>query len=86
MRSASALLTLCLLALPDCVLAKEFKISHQWPAEVDARDRAVRIFAREAQSRLPGVSFQIHPQLSLKMKAEEQFDALRSATLEMRNL
>ena len=35
MRSASALLTLCLLAMPDCGLAKEFKISHQWPAEVD---------------------------------------------------
>jgi TRAP-type C4-dicarboxylate transport system substrate-binding protein len=83
MRSASALLTLCLLAMPDCGLAKEFKISHQWPAEVDARDRAARIFAHEAQSRLPGISFQIHPQLSLKMKAEEQFDALQSSKLEM---
>jgi TRAP-type C4-dicarboxylate transport system substrate-binding protein len=83
MRVASAVLTLCLLAVPNAILAKEFRISHQWPADVDARDRAVRIFTHEARSRLPGVSFQIHPQLSLKMKAEQQFDALQSAKLEM---
>jgi hypothetical protein len=29
------------------------------------------------------MSFQIYPELALKMKAEEQFDALRSGTLEM---
>jgi TRAP-type transport system periplasmic protein len=83
MRIASAGLMLCLLVASHAVSAKEFNISHQWPANVDARDRAVRIFTHEAQSRLPGVSFQIHPQLSLKIKAEQQFDALQSAKLEM---
>ena len=63
----------------QCALAKEFKISHQWVAEVDARDRAARIFVREVQSRLPEMSFQIYPQLALKLKAEQQFDALQSA-------
>ena len=66
-----------------CALAKEFKISHQWVAEVDARDRAARIFVREVQSRLPEMSFQIYPQLALKLKAEQQFDALQSAKIEM---
>jgi TRAP-type C4-dicarboxylate transport system substrate-binding protein len=79
----SAILGLFLLASIGSVSARELRISHQWPAEIDARDRAARIFAREVQSRIRDISFQIHPQLSLKMKAEEQFDALQSGTLEM---
>jgi TRAP-type transport system periplasmic protein len=83
MRNACALLTFFLLASFGPVLAREFKISHQWPAEIDARDRAVRVFVREVQSRIPGFTFQIHPQLALKIKAEQQFDALQSGKLEM---
>lgn len=83
MRVVFALLALVVLAMLDSALAKEFKISHQWPAEIDARDRAARIFVKEIQARLPGMSFQIYPELALKMKAEEQFDALRSGRLEM---
>ena len=83
MRVAVALLALLAVLAPKCALAKEFKISHQWVAEVDARDRAARIFVREVQSRLPEMSFQIYPQLALKLKAEQQFDALQSAKIEM---
>ena len=83
MRILFVLFATLLMLSPEPALAREFKISHQWPAEIDARDRAARIFVREVQSRLPGISFQIHPQLSLKMKAEQQFDALQSAKLEM---
>jgi TRAP-type C4-dicarboxylate transport system substrate-binding protein len=63
--------------------SREFRISHQWPAEIDARDRAARIFAQEVEARVPGISFKIFPQLSLNMRAEEQFDALQSGRLEM---
>jgi TRAP-type transport system periplasmic protein len=83
MRVTYALLVFYLLAPLDPALAREFKISHQWPAQIDARDRAVRIFVNEVQSRITGISFRIFPQLSLKMTAEEQFGALQSGKLEM---
>jgi len=83
MRHAWAFLALFVLTSLDPVVARELKISHQWPAEIDARDRAVRVFVREVQSLVPGITFQILPQLALKMKAEQQFDALRSGSLEM---
>ena len=72
-----------LLLAPEPGLARELKISHQWPAELDARDRAARIFVREVQARLPKMSFAIHPQLALKLKAEQQFDALQAGRIEM---
>ena len=83
MHVVSALSALFLLAWVDPALTKEFKISHQWPAGIDARDRAARTFVKEVQARVPGMSFQIYPELALKLKAEEQFDALRSGKLEM---
>jgi TRAP-type C4-dicarboxylate transport system substrate-binding protein len=83
MRVVWSLLVLLVFAPIDQGLARDFKISHQWPAETDARDRAARIFAREVEKRIPGVSIQVYPQLSLKMKAEEQFEALQAGTLDM---
>ena len=63
--------------------AREYTISHQWPAQNDARDRAVRIFATEVHARLPDFTFRIYPELSLKIKAEDQFDALQTGALDM---
>jgi TRAP-type transport system periplasmic protein len=83
MRIGAALFALLTALSLTSVSAKEFNISHQWPAEVDARDRAARVFVREVEARLAGISFRIHPQLALKMKAEQQFDALQSAKVEM---
>jgi len=83
MRLASALVTACLLMPLDAAIGRELKISHQWPGETDTRDRATRIFVQEVNLRVPGLSFRIHPRLSLNIKAEEQFDALQSGRLEM---
>jgi len=77
------LLAALTLATLQPALAWEFKISHQWPAERDARDRAARIFVREVEARIPGNSFRIYPDLSLQIKAEEQFDLLQSGALDM---
>jgi TRAP-type transport system periplasmic protein len=83
MRLASVFLTLAVLTAFGPASAREFNISHQWPAKTDARDRAARLFAEEVQLRLPEMSFKIHPLLSLNIGAEEQFDALRAGKLEM---
>ena len=77
-------LVFVLLALwPNATWAKEITISHQWTALVDARDRAARVFVHEVEARLPDMRFQIHPQLALKFKAEEQFEALQTGKLAM---
>ena len=83
MRLASVVLAASLLLHPAEGLARELKISHQRPGKTDARDRAVQIFAQEVQSRTPGITFRIYPQLSLNIKAEEQFDAMQSGRLDM---
>jgi TRAP-type C4-dicarboxylate transport system substrate-binding protein len=83
MRLLCALALMFAFASLDTALAKEFKISHQWPEEIDARDRAARLFAKEVRARIPSVSFRIFPELALNMKAEDQFEALRSGALEM---
>ena len=77
------LLAVLALLILQPAAAREFSISHQWPAEHDARDRAVRIFATEVHSRLPDVTFRIYPELSLKIKAEDQFEALQNGALDM---
>ena len=78
-----ALAFVALLTLLSPALARDLKISHQWPAEADARDRATRVFIKEVQARLPGTLFQVFPQLSLKLKAEEQFAALQSGQVDL---
>jgi TRAP-type transport system periplasmic protein len=84
MRIAWALFAFLMLALvSDGATARELKISHQWPPDADARDRATRIFIREVAARAPGITFQIFPQLSLKMRAEEQFQALQSGVADL---
>jgi TRAP-type transport system periplasmic protein len=77
------LVALLTLVSAQQVSAREIRISHQWPAERDARDRAARIFAAEVTKRVPSISFTIYPNLSLNLKAEAQFDALQSGALDM---
>jgi TRAP-type transport system periplasmic protein len=84
MRIAWALFAFLILALVSGgATARELKISHQWPADADARDRATRIFVKEVVARAPGITFKIFPQLSLKMRAEEQFQALQSGVADL---
>src|SRR5262249_43332920 len=54
----------------------QMRISHQWAPEIDARDRAARIFVAELHNRLPQTKISIHPQSSLGIKPLEQYQAL----------
>ena len=64
-------------------LAQELRISHQWTAGVDGRDRAARLFAQEAESRTTGLKFRIYPSSSLNIKPPDLLDALQKNSLEM---
>jgi len=63
--------------------AQELKISHQWKANVDGRDRAARVFIQEVGKQDPNIKFRIYPAQSLGIKPVAQFDALQNGTLEM---
>lgn len=64
-------------------LAQEIRISHQWKANVDGRDRAARLFVSEVNKADPNVKFRIYPAQSLGIKPVAQLDALQNGTLEM---
>lgn len=70
-------------ALATPALAQTIKISHQWRAETDARDRATRIFVDAVKKRVPGLNFRIFPSRSLIQDPIAQFDAMQSGALEM---
>ncbi|MCL4746618.1 MAG: TRAP transporter substrate-binding protein DctP, partial [Burkholderiaceae bacterium] len=63
--------------------SQEIKISHQWKANVDGRDRAARVFVDEVVKADPGIKFRIYPATSLGIKPVAQLDALQNGTLEM---
>lgn len=65
------------------VQAQEIKISHQFRANVDGRDRAARLFVDEVTKRDPGIKFRVYPGQSLGIKPVAQLDALQNGTLEM---
>ncbi len=86
LRSGCILLSVVLLGaawLSQPLAAREFRISHQWSADVDARDRAARVFMAEVQKRVPGLKLTIHPKSALGFKPAEQFDALVDGRLEL---
>jgi TRAP-type C4-dicarboxylate transport system substrate-binding protein len=84
MRLIALLCTAALLHLGAGVSqARELKISHQWPEGTDARDRAARIFVKEAELRSPDLKLRIYPRLALKIPAAKQLDALQSGELDM---
>ncbi len=63
--------------------AQEIKISHQWKANVDGRDRAARVFVEEVNKADKNIKFRIYPAQSLGIKPVAQLDALQNGTLEM---
>jgi len=63
--------------------AQEIKISHQWKANVDGRDRAARVFVKEVNKADKSLKFRIYPAQSLGIKPVAQLDALQNGTLEM---
>jgi TRAP-type C4-dicarboxylate transport system substrate-binding protein len=83
----SRVLCLSLLAthawMSSTAVAQEVRISHQWAEQTDARDRAARIFAQEAEMRTRGLKFRIYPNSSFNIKPRELLDALQNEKLEM---
>ncbi|MGB8434045.1 MAG: TRAP transporter substrate-binding protein DctP [Burkholderiales bacterium] len=65
------------------VQAQEIKISHQWKANVDGRDKATRVFVKAVNEADPSLKFRIYPAQSLGIKPVAQLDALQNGTLEM---
>jgi TRAP-type transport system periplasmic protein len=63
--------------------SQELKISHQFPAEVDSRDRAARMFIAEVLKRAPHLKLSLHPASSLKIEPVAQMGALASGELAM---
>ncbi|MEO8143647.1 MAG: TRAP transporter substrate-binding protein DctP [Betaproteobacteria bacterium] len=80
-RFAAIFVASALCAAP--AVAQEIKISHQFKANTDGRDRATRLFVQEVEKRDPSLKFRIFPGSSLNIKPVAQFDALQNGTLEM---
>lgn len=80
-RGAAALAAAAFLSAP--VAAQEIKISHQFKANTDGRDKATRLFVEEVNKKDASLKFRIYPGSSLNIKPVAQFDALQAGTLEM---
>src|SRR5690606_32280192 len=85
MKRLTRLLAVSALAVATAapVLAQELKLSHQFRANTDGRDRAARLFIEEVNKRDPSIKFRIYPGQSLGIKPVAQLDALQNGTLEM---
>ena len=80
--NALAAFTACT-AVALCATAQEIKISHQFKANTDGRDKATRLFVEEVGKRDKSLKFRIYPGSSLNIKPVAQLDALQAGTLEM---
>ncbi len=79
----NVVLALAAVAFAGTAAAQEIKISHQWKANTDARDRATRVFVEEVNKRDPSLKFRIFPSSSLNIKPVAQLDAMQAGSLEM---
>ena len=82
LRSIAAALAVSVVSL-SAAHAQEIKISHQWKANVDGRDRAARLFVQEVNKQDPGIKFRIYPAQSLGIKPVAQLDAMQNGTLNL---
>jgi TRAP-type transport system periplasmic protein len=80
-KTLAALAAGAVLAIPAA--AQEIKISHQFKANTDGRDKATRLFVEEVGKRDKSLKFRIYPGSSLNIKPVAQLDALQAGTLEM---
>ena len=80
---ATGVLAIGATAPAGSAFAQEIKISHQFKANVDGRDKATRLFVKEVNAKDPGIKFRIYPGSSLGIKPVAQLDALQNGTLEM---
>ena len=83
------LLRLCLLFVmllvggPAAAQVRNFRLSHQFSADIDARDRAARLFAQEVTKRVPNITFSVLANSALKIPPPEQLDALLDGRIEL---
>lgn len=68
---------------PAGAQVRDYRVSHQWRAEVDARDRALRVFAAEVEKRVAGVHFTIEANGTSGVKPIEQIDGLLAGKFEL---
>lgn len=80
-KGLAALVAAAAIATP--LAAQEIKISHQWKANTDARDKATRLFVEEVNKKDKNLKFRIYPGSSLNIKPVAQLDALQAGSLEM---
>ncbi|MBI3706119.1 MAG: TRAP transporter substrate-binding protein DctP [Proteobacteria bacterium] len=82
---ATMLATVVAIAMAVCgaASAQDFKISHQWRQDTDARDRATRVFVEEATKRDPHLRFRIFPGSTLIANPFAQLDAIQNGSLDM---
>lgn len=68
---------------PGLADARTYRLSHQWSAGSDARDRAAHVFAEELRKRLPDVSVEIKGDLGYGSDPVGQLDAMIAGRFEM---
>src|SRR5688572_4587730 len=81
-RVIALLIASCALALTTAA-AQDIRISHPWAEHTDARARAARVLAQEAEMRAPGLKFRVHGRSSLGIKPGDLLDAMQKDKLEM---
>jgi TRAP-type transport system periplasmic protein len=62
---------------------QEFRITHEFAANLDSRDRATRVFIAEAVKRAPHLKFALYPESGLKIPASRYFAAMATGELSM---
>jgi len=72
---------LILAPVSDAALGQEIRIAHQWADNIDGRDRAAQIFAKEVEVRSPGLKLRVIP--GSPLKPAEVLAALQTGKLDM---
>jgi len=67
----------------DLAFGQDIRISHQWTAGIDGRDRAARVFVQEVEARASSLKFAIYPKSSLNIQPPALLGALQTGRLEM---
>jgi TRAP-type C4-dicarboxylate transport system substrate-binding protein len=68
---------------PAHAQVQDIRITHEFPANLDSRDRATRVFIEEALKRAPHLKFSLYPASGLGIRAADYFPAMASGELTM---
>ena len=70
-------------SVPANAQVRDYRLSHQFAVEIDARDRAARVFADEVRKRITNITFSIYGNSTLKIAPAEQLNALLDGRIEL---